>query len=281
MLTVMREVGQSIRRKYYWVSLNWPIFLYLDNAGGHGTKEAVRQYVEYLKAEFNVICVHQRPRSPETNMLDLGVWMALQSKVDKLHYRHRHHVDALARTVFEAWEELDEVKLTNVYNRWKFVLELIIEDNGGNEKVESKRGKLFRAPTSEEESIEQLVLTAGHSDGDEEEFATDKIDEIEGDESDDEIEGEDLADCWDELTDCCAGRRNCCMPDAPVPSTHRCLNCSKHMHGICGVEWSELSSSGYDIRRSSLTAAGRKYLDEKHPMNDICLRCCKELTKSN
>jgi hypothetical protein len=34
-----------------------------------------------------------------------------------------------------------------------------------------------------------------------------------------------------------------------------------HMSSVL-VEWSELSSSGYDIRRSSLTAAGRKYLDE-------------------
>lgn len=87
------------------------------------------------------------------------------------------------------------------------------------------------------------------------------------------------------------GTKNCMQKTNPnlhsgvniwtIFDLRKILNCSKHMHGICGVEWSELSSSGYDIRRSSLTAAGRKYLDEKHTMNDICLRCCKELTKSN
>ena len=52
------------------------IYLYLDNAGGHGTKEAVETYVTNLERDHNVICVHQRPCSPGSNMLDLGVWMA-------------------------------------------------------------------------------------------------------------------------------------------------------------------------------------------------------------
>ena len=121
-----------------------PIFLYLDNAGGHGTNDCVAEHVKMLKEEFNVICVHQRPRSPATNMLDLGVWMAFQNVVEKIHAGKVRERDALARTVEEAWREMEPVKLTNVWNRWRLVLDLIIEDDGGNRKVESKRGTSAR-----------------------------------------------------------------------------------------------------------------------------------------
>jgi len=73
MADIMPEVGAAIRAAYHWVSIDTPIFLYLDNAGGHGTKEVVDAYVKALKDDYNVECVHQRPRSPATNMLDLGV----------------------------------------------------------------------------------------------------------------------------------------------------------------------------------------------------------------
>ena len=146
------------------VGADVPIFLYLDNAGGHGTDDCVAEYVKTLKDDWNVICVHQRPRSPATNMLDLGIWMAIQSVVEKLHFGCMKENNALARTVDKAWEELEPVKLTNVFNRWKLVLDLIIDDEGGNRKVESKRGKLFRAPPEEAEVIED-VLNVPETDG--------------------------------------------------------------------------------------------------------------------
>ena len=48
---------------------------------------------------------------------------------------------------------MDSTKLTNVYDRWRVVLDLIIEDNGGDQLIEAKRGKLFRAPSSEIEDL--------------------------------------------------------------------------------------------------------------------------------
>ena len=70
---VMPEVGREICEKYHWVPLTTPIFLYLDNAEGHDTQEVNDQYVKALRDDFNIILVHQRPWSPATNMLDLGV----------------------------------------------------------------------------------------------------------------------------------------------------------------------------------------------------------------
>ena len=77
-------------------------------------------------------------------MLDLGVWMSIQSKVENVHHRRRCQVDALCRSIEDAWENhLLEDAFANVFSRLRVVLSLIVEDNGGNELVEKKRGKLF------------------------------------------------------------------------------------------------------------------------------------------
>lgn len=157
MSEVMPRVGKVIRDAYHFVDDDTPIYLFLDNAGGHGTKDIVDMYARKLKDDWNVICVHQRLRSPVTNMLDLGVWMAFQNVVERLHFRHQIELQALARTVTRLWDELDPVKLTNVYNRWKLVLDLIIEDEGGDRLIESRRGKLYGAPSDEAEVLDMLV----------------------------------------------------------------------------------------------------------------------------
>ena len=90
--------------------------MFLDNVGGHGKQEVVDKYVNNLKEKYKIICIHQRPCSPATNMLDLGVWMAFQNVVELLHFRQRMEVQSLARTVRKSWGELNPVKLTNVYN---------------------------------------------------------------------------------------------------------------------------------------------------------------------
>ncbi len=79
----------------------------------------------------------------------------MQSVVEKLHFRHRTEVQALARTVEQAWKELKPVNLMKVFRRWKMVLDLIIEDEDGNRKVEAKQGKNFCAPEAEAEDFKE------------------------------------------------------------------------------------------------------------------------------
>ncbi len=55
--------------------------------------------------------------------------------------------------VNEAGEKFDSVKLHNIWHRRKMVLDLIIEDGGGDRLVKSKRGKLFRAPADEADDL--------------------------------------------------------------------------------------------------------------------------------
>ena len=140
MLGVIREVGANIRSKFHWVSANEPIMLFMDNAGGHGTDEAKEEYVKILREEFNVIIEWQVPNSPDTNLLDLGAWVTIQSVVEWLHRERLMNADVLADTVLEAWNLFDSQKLTNISMRWEKVLHLIIKGTGSNDLVEQERG---------------------------------------------------------------------------------------------------------------------------------------------
>ena len=75
----------------------------MDNAGGHGTNDAKTIYTEALQA-YNTEIIWQVPRSPKTNMLDLGIWMSIQAKVEKMHHMKQCYHDALAKSVETAWE---------------------------------------------------------------------------------------------------------------------------------------------------------------------------------
>ena len=76
-------------------------------------------------------------------MLDLGVWMALQNIVEKLHVCKRMETKALCSTVVDAWEKLESIELLNVYNCWLMLLDLIVNEIGGKILVETKKGKLY------------------------------------------------------------------------------------------------------------------------------------------
>ena len=63
----------------------------------------------------------------------------------------------MARTTEDAWDELESIKLANVWNRWRLVLDLIIEDEGGDRKVVAKRGKIFRVPAEKAKVIKDVI----------------------------------------------------------------------------------------------------------------------------
>lgn len=148
MLEKILAIGGALREKFHWVPENETIYLFMDNAGGHGTNDVIQQYTNILWADYKDRIVWHVPRSPETNMLDLGVWMSIQAAVTRVHYMRRCHHDALARSVEEAWNSyLSPLSFARVHRRLRVVLTCIVDDKGGNELVESKRGKLFRDAT--------------------------------------------------------------------------------------------------------------------------------------
>jgi hypothetical protein len=183
MMESIHDIGSSIREKMSWVPRNHPIHLFIDNAGGHGTNEGKDEYEKILKKDYNVILTWQVPNSPETNMLDLGAWMTIQSVVEELHRQRLMNENALAATVVQAFDEFDgHTKLAAIAARWELVLDLIIEDNGGNDLVETKRGTLTktllgkRLPNSDLYNQERKPLELDDSDDEsEDEVATEEI----------------------------------------------------------------------------------------------------------
>ena len=93
-----------------------PIYLQLDNAGGHGTKTAIEAYKSSLQTEHNVIVINQPPRSPDSNVLDLGLWMAIQSNVDYIH-QTTISTDSVAKATQKAWSQLSKEIIGNVFGK--------------------------------------------------------------------------------------------------------------------------------------------------------------------
>lgn len=79
MVGTLRRVKVAMWLTYLWVPMNVPLYLVLDNAEGHGAKKCIAGYSTTLKNDHNIECVHQSPRSPSTNVLDLDVCPSLQS----------------------------------------------------------------------------------------------------------------------------------------------------------------------------------------------------------
>jgi hypothetical protein len=79
------------------------------------------------------------------NILDLGAWMSLQSAVEK-HFRgSRNDVKALVAKIEETWSLYNSSVFQCIFERWVKVLQLVIDDNGDNNLVDSHRGVLFSA----------------------------------------------------------------------------------------------------------------------------------------
>ena len=140
MMDHIREIGKSIRDAYSFLPSTQIIHLFMDNAGGHGKTVIKQQYEKLLKEEFCISIEWQVPNSPETNMLDLGVWVALQSLVEKLHKGKVMNSHELSKSVMSSFAEISDHILTRVYDRWRLVMHLIISGKGTNEVVESHRG---------------------------------------------------------------------------------------------------------------------------------------------
>ena len=86
MMEHIRSIGSKLRNEvYFYIPAETPVYLFMDNAGGHGKIAIKEDHERILKQEYNIQIEWQVPQSPETNMLDLGVWVSLQSHVERIH----------------------------------------------------------------------------------------------------------------------------------------------------------------------------------------------------
>ncbi len=128
----MNSIGRQMRERMPWIPREQQMFLFLDNAGGYGTREAIQQHTHDLLVNHNISLIHQAPRSPKTNILDLGLLMSLQAAVEKKHHNRRGTTEVLALSVQEAWLNLPASTLNKVFDRIPRVLKLIVADDSDN-----------------------------------------------------------------------------------------------------------------------------------------------------
>ena len=153
MLESMGEVAEAIRAAHHWIPADQIIYLVMDNAGGHGTDEAVNQYTKKLLDDHKIKIVQQVPRSPETNVLDLGIWMSLQAAVEREHRSRCCDANALDETVVTVWKDVASVSaFTNVFEKLPIIYANIKNCRGGNDTVESNRGKAGAANIAAQEA---------------------------------------------------------------------------------------------------------------------------------
>lgn len=153
MLETMGEVAEAIRAAYHWIPSEQVIYLVMDNAGGHGTDQAVQQYTKQLLDEHGIEIIQQVPRSPETNVLDLGIWMSLQAAVEREHRNRRQDPNTLHETVMKVWDAVaSEEAFQNVFKKLPIIYANIKNNLGGNDTVESNRGKAGAARIAAQEA---------------------------------------------------------------------------------------------------------------------------------
>ena len=114
----------------------------MDNVDRHVNTDIIKQYTLKLKKNYNVTIIHQVPRSPYCNTLNLGVWCSLQASVEKTHYMRRCNMAALVRTVYKIWETVEMLSvISNVFTKLKNTICANNNGNRGNDLVEEKRDK--------------------------------------------------------------------------------------------------------------------------------------------
>ena len=97
-------------------------------------------------------------------MLDLGVWMALQSKVETIHCDKVMQSNQLSKSIHQAFAEITPDILTKIHEHLKLVLHLIELGKGTIKVVEEHRGKLNKSLLDSEDfsTIPETVKVDGY-----------------------------------------------------------------------------------------------------------------------
>ncbi len=124
----------DIRRKCKWAKR---VIVQLDSAGGHRVQESIN-YLNSLgiKSKPEISFITQPIRSPDTNVLDLGIWRSMSSRVTTVKYE-RYSTFTISQRVINAvedmWHDYDPNILHNIFVTLKLILYEIIDHNGGND----------------------------------------------------------------------------------------------------------------------------------------------------
>lgn len=130
---VQNKLIPDIRKKCSWAS---KVIVQLDSAGGHRIGESL-DYLNGLgkRGKLKIEFITQPTRSPDTNVLDLGIWRSMSSRVADVKYKRDSEKDMNQRiidAVNEMWLEYDPNIIYNIFLTLTSVLNEIYAHDGGN-----------------------------------------------------------------------------------------------------------------------------------------------------
>ena len=115
--------------KEKWPMCNGRIRLQQDGAKSHILEDNVEFKEAVAEIGLNLTVFTQSPNSPDTNILDLGFFRAIQSFNDDCPANE----EELIKSVEKAYGEYPYRKLNHVWLTLQSCLNMIIENNGGND----------------------------------------------------------------------------------------------------------------------------------------------------
>jgi len=105
------------------------IYIQHDNPNSHRVGELFNQACD-ANNRLSIRLKEQPANSPDTNVLDLGLFRVLQSSAWKL--KRASNIDGLIDQVMQTWEAYDPRLLDRVWYTHQTVLDAIIKHNGSN-----------------------------------------------------------------------------------------------------------------------------------------------------
>ena len=134
--------------KEKWPMRNGRIWLQQDGAKSHILEDNVEFKEAVAEIGLNLTVFTQSPNSPDTNILDLGFFRAIQSFNDDCPANE----EELIKSVEKAYGEYPYHKLNRVWLTLQSCLNMIIENDGGND---------YKIPHLGKESLDRRGLLPG------------------------------------------------------------------------------------------------------------------------
>ena len=143
---LIQKILPAVKEK--WPTRNGRIRLQQDGAKSHILEDDMEFKEAVDEIGLNLTVFTQSPNSPDTNILDLGFFRAIQSFNDDCPVNE----EELIKSVEKAYGEYPYHKLNRVWLTLQSCLNMIIERNGGND---------YKNPHMEKESMERRGLLPG------------------------------------------------------------------------------------------------------------------------
>ena len=125
-------VMDAIKQKMPWLKESG-IIIQQDGVSSHTCVDSLNAIrTAGLADGWNITVVTQPAQSPDLNILDLGFFRSLKSRVNQLKFE-AHDLHSLIAKVSAAWDEYDAVTLDNIWKHLFDCYNCILANDGGDQ----------------------------------------------------------------------------------------------------------------------------------------------------